>query len=52
MANCKLEKGSQVEYAILDKNVVVKKDVIVKGTPQDPVVVKKGAVLTKNLING
>ena len=51
MANCKFEPGSQVEYAVIDKNVVIKKNVTVKGTPQQPVVVKKGTILTKDLIN-
>lgn len=50
MAGCKLESGSKVECAILDKNVVVKENVVVKGTPDNPVVVKKGDVLTKDLI--
>lgn len=50
MASCRLESGSKVEYAILDKNVVVKENVVVKGTPANPVVVKKGTVLTKDLI--
>ncbi len=38
------------EYAILDKNVVIKKDVVVKGTPDNPVVIKKGDIITKDLI--
>lgn len=50
MADCTLEAGSRVEYAILDKNVVVKEDVIIKGTPDNPVVIKKGDTVTKNLI--
>lgn len=51
MASCHLEKGSQVDYAILDKNIVVKKGVKIKGQPENPVVVKKGAVVKKDLIN-
>ena len=50
MASCTLEAGSSVEYAILDKNVVIKKDVVVKGTPDNPVVIKKGDIITKDLI--
>lgn len=51
MANCSFEKGSQVENAIIDKNVVVKKNVIIKGTLENPVVIKKGAIVTNNIIS-
>ncbi|MGQ5709290.1 glucose-1-phosphate adenylyltransferase subunit GlgD [Lactobacillus sp. PSON] len=51
MANCNLGKNSHVEYAILDKNVVVDENVTIKGTPERPIVVKKGAVVSKDLIN-
>lgn len=50
MANCHIEKSSQINYAILDKNIVVKKGVKIKGQPDNPVVVKKGAVVKNNLI--
>lgn len=50
MANCKLEKGCLVEYAIIDKNVKIKENVIVRGTPEKPIVIEKGTVLTKNVV--
>lgn len=50
MAGCKIGKGSQVEYAILDKNVAIKENVVVKGTPDNPLVIKKGDVMTRDLI--
>ena len=35
-------KGAQVEYAILDKGVEVAEGVVIRGTAEHPVVVKKG----------
>ncbi|MDK8262121.1 glucose-1-phosphate adenylyltransferase subunit GlgD [Lactobacillus delbrueckii] len=50
MANCKIKSGADVEYAILDKNVVIEKDVTVKGKPDSPVVIKKGSVISKDFV--
>lgn len=50
MANCKLKSGADVEYAILDKNVVIEKGVTVKGKPDSPVVIKKGSVISKDFV--
>ena len=43
-----LEKG-QVEYAILDKGVEVEPGVVIRGTAEHPVVVKKGAKVTEDI---
>lgn len=50
MANCKIKSGADVEYAILDKNVVIEKGVTVKGKPDGPVVIKKGSVISKDFV--
>lgn len=50
MANCKLKSGADVEYAILDKNVVIEKGVTVKGKPDSPVVIKKGSIISKDFV--
>lgn len=50
MANVVLEKGCTVENAIIDKNVVIKKNVTIKGTSEKPLVIKKGAIITKDII--
>lgn len=51
MANCQLGKGSKVENAILDKNVQVKKNVIIRGSSTQPAVIKKGSIVSNNIIN-
>lgn len=50
MANCRIKSGADVEYAILDKNVVIEKGVTVKGKPDTPVVIKKGTVVDKDFV--
>ena len=45
-----IKSGAKVEYAILDKNVVVEKGVTIKGKPESPVVIKKGTVVDKDFI--
>lgn len=50
MANCKIKSGADVEYAILDKNVVIEKGVTVKGKPDSPVVIKKGSIISKDFV--
>lgn len=49
MANCKIKSGADVEYAILDKNVVIER-ATVKGKPDGPVVIKKGSVISKDFV--
>ncbi len=43
-------KGAQVEYAILDKGVEVAEGVVIRGTAEHPVVVKKGEKVTEDIL--
>ena len=42
-------QGTQVEYAILDKDVEVADSVTIRGTAEHPVVVKKGETVTEDI---
>ncbi|KXT92055.1 Glycogen biosynthesis protein GlgD, glucose-1-phosphate adenylyltransferase family [Streptococcus oralis] len=42
-------QGAQVEYAILDKGVEVADGVVIRGTVEHPVVVKKGEKVTEDI---
>ena len=42
-------QGVQVEYAILDKGVEVADGVVIRGTAEHPVVVKKGETVTEDI---
>jgi len=42
-------QGAQVEYAILDKGVEVADGVVIRGTAEHPVVVKKGETVTEDI---
>ena len=44
-------KGAQVEYAILDKGVEVVEGVVIRGTAEHPVVVKKGEKVTEDILS-
>ena len=44
-------KGAQVEYAILDKGVEVAEGVVIRGTAEHPVVVKKGEKVTEDILS-
>lgn len=45
MNKCTVGVGAKVRYAILDKNVTVRPGAILIGTPDNPVVVKKGGIV-------
>ena len=45
MQGAKIEEGAQLECVILDKDVTVTKGASLKGTPKNPVIVKKGEVV-------
>ena len=45
-----MEQGAHVDYAILDKNVVVAPGVTIQGTPDKPVVVVKGTHVQEDII--
>ncbi|KXT84106.1 Glycogen biosynthesis protein GlgD, glucose-1-phosphate adenylyltransferase family [Streptococcus oralis] len=42
-------QGAQVEYAILDKGVEVADGVVIRGTVEKPVVIKKGEKVTEDI---
>ncbi|MFS9092357.1 glucose-1-phosphate adenylyltransferase subunit GlgD [Streptococcus timonensis] len=44
-------KGAQVEYAILDKGVEVAEGVVIRGTAEHPIVVKKGEKVTEDILS-
>ena len=44
-------KGATVEYAILDKGVEVAEGVVIRGTVEHPVVVKKGEKVTEDILS-
>ena len=44
-------KGARVEYAILDKGVEVAEGVVIRGTAEHPVVVKKGEKVTEDILS-
>lgn len=45
MQGAKIGAGAKLEYVILDKNVTVTDGVALKGTPRNPVIIKKGEVV-------
>ncbi|OJG19815.1 glucose-1-phosphate adenylyltransferase, GlgD subunit [Enterococcus canis] len=52
MPNARIAEDAQVEYAILDKNVEVQAGVHIQGTPEEPLVIEKGTVVTEDLTRG
>lgn len=49
MSGGKILSGATVEYAILDKNVIVAPNVIIRGTPDNPVVIEKETEVRENI---
>ena len=43
-------KGATVEYAIVDKGVEIADGVTIRGTENNPVVIKKGSVVTEDIV--
>ncbi len=52
MSSCKILENTRIEYAILDKNVLVDANITIKGTKENPVVIEKGARITEDIIKG
>lgn len=50
LSNVVIHEGAVVENAILDKNVEVAKDVVIRGTTDQPLVIEKGGMINSNLI--
>jgi len=40
-----IEEGAVVEYAILDKEVTVKRGQVIRGTVEEPIVIKKQTIV-------
>ncbi|GAB2538928.1 glucose-1-phosphate adenylyltransferase subunit GlgD [Gracilibacillus alcaliphilus] len=49
MPSAQIREGASIQYAILDKNVIVDPGVTIAGTEEKPVVVPKGAHVTNDL---
>ena len=45
MQGCRIAKDAVLECVILDKNVTVREGACLKGTPEHPVIIKKGEVV-------
>lgn len=45
-----IEEGATVSYAIIDKNVTVPAGVTLQGTPEKPLVIGKGQVITGDIV--
>ena len=43
-------KGATVEYAIVDKGVEIAEGVTIRGTENNLVVIKKGSVVTEDIV--
>ena len=46
----KVAKGATVEYAIVDKGVEIAEGVTIRGTENNPVVIKKDSVVTEDIV--
>ncbi|MDR0199791.1 MAG: glucose-1-phosphate adenylyltransferase subunit GlgD [Streptococcaceae bacterium] len=47
--NTRVKAGAQLKYCILDKNVTVENGVHIEGSPQRPVVIKKGQYVSSDI---
>ena len=44
-------EGAQVEYAIVDKGAEIAEGVVIRGTAENPVVIKKGEKVTEDVLS-
>jgi len=44
-------KGAQVEYAIVDKGAEIAEGVVIRGTAENPVIIKKGEKVTEDVLS-
>lgn len=51
MANSTIKAGCKIENAIIDKNVVIEPNITIKGTTDQPVVIKKNSVISEDIVN-
>ncbi|OJG75761.1 glucose-1-phosphate adenylyltransferase, GlgD subunit [Enterococcus quebecensis] len=52
MSNAQVSEDAVIEYAILDKNVIVKSGVKIIGTAKNPIVIQKNQVVEADIIGG
>ena len=45
MQGCVIEKGASVQYTILDKDVTVKAGTKLLGSPEHPLIIRKGVTV-------
>ena len=45
MQGCTIEKGASVQYTILDKDVTVKSGTKLLGSPEHPIIIRKGVTV-------
>lgn len=45
MQGCTIEKGASIQYTILDKNVTVKSGTKLLGSPEHPLIIRKGVTV-------
>ena len=45
MQGCTVEKGASIRYTILDKNVTVKSGTKLLGSPEHPLIIRKGVTV-------
>ena len=45
MQGCTIEKGASIRYTILDKNVTVKAGTKLLGSPDHPLIIRKGVTV-------
>ncbi len=45
MQGCTIEKGASIQYTILDKNVTVKEGTKLLGSPEHPLIIRKGVTV-------
>ncbi len=47
MQKCTIEENCDLSYVIADKDVYIGEGVILRGTPEQPIVLRKGERVTK-----
>ncbi|WP_066191642.1 glucose-1-phosphate adenylyltransferase subunit GlgD [Gracilibacillus timonensis] len=52
MPSAEIRSGASIQFAILDKNVVVDAGVKIAGTKEEPVVIPKGTHVTNHILEG
>ena len=45
MQGCTIERGASIQYTILDKNVTVRSGTRLLGSPEHPLIIRKGVTV-------